>query len=127
MLWLKIDFHSGIPVYRQITEAIKSDVISGRLPAGEAIPSIRELARDLNINPNTVARAYRELESAGLIYTRPGIGTFIYEKDQAQMEAQALETMREELRRVLRLGHLYNLDHQTILELFYQILQEQGG
>ena len=67
MIWVKVDFHSGEPVYKQIVQSLKGDIISGKLSNNEAIPSIRELARDLNINPNTVARAYRELESEGYI------------------------------------------------------------
>lgn len=76
MRW-HVNPHSGVPLYVQIEEQIKTAIASGVLEVGERLPTVRELALELTINPNTVARAYRELERAGFIDTTPGRGTFV--------------------------------------------------
>jgi len=76
-MYLHISPAEGKPIYRQIVDQIKYLVAAGRLQAGEELPPIRVLAEELLINPNTVARAYRELEVAGLLSKRQGAGTYI--------------------------------------------------
>jgi GntR family transcriptional regulator len=87
-----IDLHSGMPVYRQLIDQVRSGVASGSLTAGDQLPTVRQLAVDLAINPNTVMRAYRELELGGLLETHQGTGTFIskkkVEKNSAERERQ---------------------------------------
>lgn len=73
----RLDLHSGVPVYRQIVDQVRGGVASGALPVGDQLPTVRQLAVDLSINPNTVVRAYRELELGGLLETHQGTGTFI--------------------------------------------------
>src|SRR3981189_289298 len=73
----KLDLHSGVPVYRQLIDQVRSGTASGSLTAGNQLPTVRQLAVDLAINPNTVVRAYRELELGGLLETHQGTGTFI--------------------------------------------------
>lgn len=72
-----IDFKSGVPFYRQIIEQIKFGIASGELGPGDRLPTVRQLAVELSINPNTVVRAYRELEIEGVLNTQQGSGTFI--------------------------------------------------
>lgn len=72
-----LDLHSGVPVYRQIIDQVRGGVASGALQPGDQLPTVRQLAVDLAINPNTVVRAYRELELGGLLETHQGTGTFI--------------------------------------------------
>ncbi|MGC8834837.1 MAG: GntR family transcriptional regulator [Armatimonadota bacterium] len=74
---LTIDPDSPIPIYAQIAEGIKKAVATGHLQPGQQLPTVRQLAVDLKINPNTVAHAYGELEKAGIIATRRGMGTFV--------------------------------------------------
>jgi GntR family transcriptional regulator len=87
-----IDLHSGVPVYRQLIDQVRSGIASGTLTAGDQLPTVRQLAVDLAINPNTVMRAYRELELGGLIETHQGTGTFIgrkkLEKNSPERERQ---------------------------------------
>ena len=87
-----IDLHSGMPVYRQLIDQVRSGIASGSLTAGDQLPTVRQLAVDLAINPNTVMRAYRELEFGGLLETHQGTGTFItkkkLEKNSAERERQ---------------------------------------
>ena len=72
-----LDLHTGVPVYRQIVDQVRGAVAAGLLNAGDQLPTVRQLAVDLEINPNTVVRAYRELEYDGLLETHQGTGTFI--------------------------------------------------
>jgi len=74
---LRLDLHSGVPVYRQIIDQVYGGIASGSLAIGDQLPTVRQLAVDLSINPNTVARAYREMELGGLLETHQGTGTFI--------------------------------------------------
>lgn len=74
---LRLDLHSGVPVYRQIIDQVRGGIASGSLSVGDQLPTVRQLAVDLSINPNTVARAYRELELGGVLETHQGTGTFI--------------------------------------------------
>src|SRR5580700_8633362 len=79
-LQLKLDLRSGVPVYRQIIDQVRGGVAAGTLTAGDQLPTVRQLAVDLAINPNTVLRAYRELELGGMLETHQGTGTFISDK-----------------------------------------------
>src|SRR5271163_3702095 len=87
-----LDLHSGMPVYRQLIDQVRSGIASSTLNAGDQLPTVRQLAVDLAINPNTVMRAYRELELGGLLETHQGTGTFIankkLEKDSPERERQ---------------------------------------
>jgi GntR family transcriptional regulator len=94
-----IDLHSGVPVYRQLIDQVRGGIASGSLSAGDQLPTVRQLAVDLAINPNTVMRAYRELELGGLLETHQGTGTFIsskkMEKKSAERERQLVQLAGE--------------------------------
>lgn len=89
---LQLDLRSGVPVYRQIIDQIALGMATGVLKGGDQLPTVRRLAVDLAINPNTVIRAYREMEIKGLIETQQGTGTFIAHKkikhDEVERERQ---------------------------------------
>src|ERR1700681_4402679 len=94
-----IDLHSGMPVYRQLIDQVRSGIASGSLTAGDQLPTVRQLAVDLAINPNTVLRAYRELELGGLLETHQGTGTFIRAKrpmpDDGERDRQLTQMVSE--------------------------------
>ena len=79
MAMISLNYRDARPIYKQIEDGYKGLMISGALAAGEKMPSVRELATQLAINPNTIQRAYRELEAGGYIYTVSGRGTFVAE------------------------------------------------
>ena len=83
-----IDLHSGVPVYRQLIDQVRSGMASGSLAAGDQLPTVRQLAVDLEINPNTVLRAYRELELGGWLETHQGTGTFVANKKAERSSAE---------------------------------------
>src|SRR5579863_8672224 len=87
-----LDLHSGVPVYRQLIDQVRSGIASRSLASGDQLPTVRQLAVDLAINPNTVMRAYRELELGGLLETHQGTGTFISEK---KLEMKSAERERQ--------------------------------
>src|ERR1700685_1412578 len=96
---LKLDLHSGVPVYRQLIDQVRTGVAAGTLVAGDQLPTVRQLAVDLAINPNTVLRAYRELELGGTLETHQGTGTFISPqkttKNNAERERQLTQLATE--------------------------------
>jgi GntR family transcriptional regulator len=97
---------SGIPLYLQLMEQVKHAVETGALREGEQLPTIRKLAEDLVMNPNTVARAYRELESEGVIEVRHGSGAFIkgVEANRAGLIQKGQSVMKATLERLISLG-----------------------
>jgi GntR family transcriptional regulator len=106
---IRLDFRSGTPIYTQIVEQVKQQVISGELKPGDQLPTVRALALELRVNFNTVARAYRLLDEAGIISTQQGRGTYILEvpppERTEKLRKQALEVLtRDYLKEALRLG-----------------------
>ncbi len=99
-----LDLHTGVPVYRQLIDQVRAGIASGTLAAGDQLPTVRQLAVDLAINPNTVLRAYRELELGGMLETHQGTGTFItnkkLEKTSAERERQLSQLAAEFAARV---------------------------
>jgi GntR family transcriptional regulator len=83
-----LNLHSGVPVYRQLIDQVRSGLALGTLTGGDQLPTVRQLAVDLAINPNTVLRAYRELELAGLLETHQGTGTFVGKKKLERKDAE---------------------------------------
>lgn len=83
----RLDLHSGVPVYRQIIDQVIGGIAAGALAAGYQLPTVRQLAVDLSINPNTVIRAYRELEIRGVLETQQGTGTFISQQKPQRDDA----------------------------------------
>jgi GntR family transcriptional regulator len=92
----RLDLRSGTPVYRQIIDQVLGGIAAGALAAGDQLPTVRQLAVDLSINPNTVVRAYRELEIRGILETQQGTGTFISQQ----------KVKRDEVERQRRLNQL---------------------
>ncbi|HVV44293.1 MAG TPA: GntR family transcriptional regulator [Bryobacteraceae bacterium] len=85
---IALDDRSGVPVYRQIIDRVTGGIARGAIRGGDQLPTVRQLAVDLSINPNTVIRAYRELEIRGIIDTQQGTGTFISEDTPTQDKAE---------------------------------------
>src|SRR6202790_5060391 len=85
---LRLDLQSGVPVYRQIIDQVLGGISTGGLKPGDQLPTVRQLAVDLAINPNTVVRAYRELEIREVLATQQGTGTFITEKTPQASELE---------------------------------------
>ena len=120
---LELDFRSGIPIYLQIVERIKEQIASGRLNPGDQLPTVRAMALELRVNFNTVARAYRILDDAGVISTQQGRGTYVWDKPSEavilKLRQEALQGLtRRYLAEAIRLGCTPGEVAETFAESF---------
>ncbi len=106
---LKIDYLSGLAVYRQIIDAVKEDLASGRLLPDQELPSVRQLAAQIKVNPNTVARAYRELISEGVVYSRQGMGFYI-----RQTHKEEWQDIKNEMKRLVVEAKVKQVDKKEL-------------
>ena len=114
---LKPNPSSGVPIYLQLMEQIKHAVETGALRAGEQLPGIRKLAEELVINPNTIAKVYRELEHEGVVELRQGAGAFIAERKEAVARPQILRALPLIKNLIEKLAAL-NLSEEEMRRLF---------
>jgi GntR family transcriptional regulator len=122
-----IEFHldprSGVATYLQIVQQVKEALRLGVLDLGDQLPTVREVVGDLAINPNTVAKAYRELEREGLVIARQGRGTFVA-STLAAASLEHHEALRRDLERWLRAAERAGLDDESIRALISSTLRE---
>ena len=119
-----IDNRSGVPIYSQIHDQIRDQIISGALQAEEPLPSIRNLARDLRISVITTKRAYDELEKEGLIYTVAGKGCFVAEKNLELMREENLRRMEAAMEEIRSLAASCGLTKEEVLEMWNTIWED---
>lgn len=125
MIEFHLDPHSGIPPYLQIAQQVKQALRLGALAVGDQLPTVREVVERLVINPNTVLKAYRELEHEGLVDSRPGQGTFIV-RTLAAASLASHATLRRSLIRWLQGAHEAGLDDESITALFDDTLRSSA-
>jgi GntR family transcriptional regulator len=117
----RLDSKSGVPVYRQLIDQVLVAIASGGLNPGDQLPTVRQLAVDLSINPNTVVRAYKELEIRGMLTTQQGTGTFITAKkvksDEAQRQKRLSQMVGEFVARVSAEGYTVEDIQERLNEL----------
>ncbi len=128
-LELAVDSKSAVPVYEQIKRAIKMDILSGHLADGDALMSIRELATKLLVNPNTILKAYYQLEVDGFVVSRPGAGYYVRvdrKKFHQERRQSFVRETAEYLSRITEIGYSV---HEAISELERQleIAKTKGG
>lgn len=99
-----IDLQSRIPIYEQVYNAVKNMILDGEIKPNEKIISVRELAKALGVNPNTVTKAFNALERDNIIYTVPGKGSFAGKVDNEKLQNEALEEFDKAVKNALRLG-----------------------
>ena len=113
---IRIDNASGRPVYQQIINHIKRDIALGRLGIDEKLPTVRQLATVLAINPNTIAKAYRQLEQEGIIVTKPGAGAFVANLDSNLSKAVRKKIVSEEIERIVVDAFHMQIDKQNLAD-----------
>ncbi len=118
----QLDLQSRTPIYQQLKEKILRLIMAGAIGPGDPLPSVRVMARELGINPNTVAKAYQDLEKSGLIYSVANKGSFISGEEtlDRQMTASVLDRFREAVREARSAG----VDRQTALALVEEVYKE---
>ncbi|HJW91131.1 MAG TPA: GntR family transcriptional regulator [Anaerolineales bacterium] len=122
---ISLNFRSGIPIYIQIMEQIKRQIAGGALHPGDQLPTVRQMATDLRVNFNTIARAYRLLDEAGIISTQHGRGTYILEETSAETSTQLRQQALEELTlRYLETAVRLGFPPQEVASLFEVSLEK---
>jgi GntR family transcriptional regulator len=120
----QLDLHSGVPVYRQLIDQVLGAMAAGMLQGGDQLPTVRQVAVDLSINPNTVVRAYRELEIRGTLETQQGTGTFVshnkVKRDEVERRRQLNQIVSDFVARAGAAGF-------TLEELMEQLHDRQNG
>ncbi len=123
-MFINIDPSSGLPIYLQIAQQIKTAVAMGRLQPEEPLPSVRQLAVELAVNPNTVARAYLDLEIEGVIYKRQGAGTFVSSQGVEMSKAERRRVLGELMEKALVEGVNLGLEERELREAFERVLEK---
>src|ERR1700758_115707 len=120
----RLDPHSSVPVYRQVIDQVMGGIAAGTLQGGDQLPTVRQVAVDLSINPNTVVRAYREMEIRGTLETQQGTGTFVSHKkvkrDEVEHRRQLNQLVSDFVARAGAAGF-------TLEELLEQLHDRQNG
>jgi GntR family transcriptional regulator len=112
-----LDASSGVPFYRQIIQQIEHAILARKLEPGDRLPTIRALAVDLKINPNTIARAYGELEIRGVVVTQVGSGTYVSDRPIDSAQAELMSKIEERLGRFVKDMSALGLDREHMLAL----------
>lgn len=123
-MFISIDATSDVPIFRQIVQQIKTAVAMGRLQPEDPLPSVRQLAVDLAVNPNTVARAYLDLEVEGVIYKRQGAGTFVSTQGVRVSKNERRKVLAELIEKALVEGVNLGLDEEELREAFERVLEK---
>ena len=119
----QINFKSGKPAYLQLVDQVKAATASGNLRAGDSLPSIRPLAEELRLNRNTVAKAYAELDSQGVIESAPGKGCFISGNNSPLKKEVRLKMLSDEIDAAIVQAHHLQIDDQQFLDLVRRRLE----
>jgi len=120
----KLDVRSGVPVYRQIIDQVLGGIAAGSLKSGDQLPTVRQLAVDLAINPNTVARAYREMEIREVLATQQGTGTFITEQKPKVSELERRRRVGQLAGDLLARAGSEGITLQELLDYFTELQNE---
>lgn len=117
---IRISANDGVPIYMQVVHQIKYLVAAGRLVAGEELPAIRTLAEKLVVNPNTIARAYRELEIAGIVEKRRTAGTYISEQGSPLARRERMKILSDRTDQLLAEALQMNVPIEEVVQLIHQ-------
>ncbi|MFP6582611.1 MAG: GntR family transcriptional regulator [Candidatus Hydrogenedentota bacterium] len=126
-MYIHIDHNSGEPISQQIVEQIKYLAISGALKGNEKIPSVRGLASELKLNPTTVARVYRQLESEGIIFTQRGKGTFIALRGSGLTKKEKQRRIQDGIRKLVVEAGRLDVDSRDLLQMISQEIDALYG
>ncbi|GAA0220834.1 GntR family transcriptional regulator [Saccharothrix mutabilis subsp. mutabilis] len=126
MIRFHLDARSGLSPYQQLVQQVRHALRLGLVREGDQLPKVKDVVADLAINPNTVLKAYRELEHAGLVAARPGIGTFVT-ASAAGVPLATLAPLRQDLRRWLAKARRAGLDDESIEALFAATFRTEAG
>ena len=122
----QLDLKSRKSIYEQVVDNVKELIMTGILPEEAKLPSVRELSKNLTVNPNTVQKAYRELERQGYIYTVTGLGSFVAAREENRPDRTKVLQLKEELRRQVQELMYLGIPAEEIRKAMEEILKEGG-
>ncbi len=125
-----IEFHldssSGVSYYVQLIQQVRQALLFGILKSGDRLPTVKEVAAQVALNPNTVLRAYRELEHDRLVVSRPGLGTFVSATIPPAVVTASYRPLRADLERWIRKARTHGIDDRQLASLFAHVLRENA-
>jgi len=124
MMIFTINYHNGVPIYRQVIQQIREQVMTGELSEGEQLDSVRDLAGRLKVNPMTISKAYMLLEQDGLLERRRGIGLFVAKLKKEQRQQTREELLEENLQKAAAIAVQMNISETKTVELLKRLYRE---
>ena len=122
---LQLDSKSRKSIYEQVMDQLKEQIMTGQMATGEKLPSVRELSKSITVNPNTVQKAYRELERQGYVYTTSGVGTFVADRSEIHADLPALQKAQENLDDAFRQLLFLGIGYEKAKNLTMQIIERR--
>ncbi|HEV3101527.1 MAG TPA: GntR family transcriptional regulator [Candidatus Dormibacteraeota bacterium] len=126
LIQFHLDPHSGVSFYVQLVQQVRQALLFGILKSGDQLPTVKEVSAQVALNPNTVLRAYRELEHDGLVISRPGLGTFVTATIPPAVEAASYNSLRADLERWIQKARARGVDDSRLVALFAHVLRENA-
>ncbi len=124
---IQVDVRSRVPIYEQIVNSFKQMTMSGILSPDEKLPSVRDLSQELTINPNTIQKAYQELERQNIIYTKRGQGSFVNPNIQAINKEEKMEDLIEEIKRIVIESMYLGISKEEFLKLITSAYEDSSN
>lgn len=121
---INIDSRSSKPIYEQIIQKVKEDIIKGILKPGDKLPSVRELSSMITINPNTISKAYKELERMKATEVIRGKGTFVAQDFKPSMDEEKIKEIKEHMKKIIIEAHYVGVDRDKLIEILNEIYRE---
>jgi len=121
---LQVDTHSGVPIFRQMLDQVRRQILAGELAPGSQLPSVRDLALQVKVNPMTISKVYGLLEMEGLAERRRGIGLFVSEGNPRQNDTFKMELLEDHLRKAAVLAVQFSIPEDEAVKLFQKIHRE---
>lgn len=122
---IRITETSPIPIYQQIIEGMRREILAGVFGSDSRLPSIRDLAVQLKVNPNTVSKAYQDMAQAGTIYFKRGQGAFVSPQSEDELLEQAKEEMTKHILEIIEIALSMGLDRKKMRKIFDSVLEQQ--
>ena len=126
LILFQVDMKSRKSIYEQVVDNVKELIVTGLLPAESKLPSVRELSRTLTVNPNTIQKAYRELEHQGFIYTVNGRGSFVKEREEMRFDEKRIGEVSEDLKFAVRELMFMGVTSDEVKEKVDEVYGEGG-
>lgn len=121
---INIDSRNSIPIYIQIIDGIKENILKGILQPGDKLPSVREMSSMITANPNTVSKAYMELERQGVTETIRGRGTYVSTNYKPKVEEARMEKLKDDIKKIILEAHYMGIKKEDIVELINESYEE---